>query len=283
MAIFSDLLSLTKPKITLLNIGSAVSCYLLAGGSFWGTAPLFLTGYLASGGSSMLNNYLDRDIDGLMRRTAKRPLPSGRVPGRLVLALGLIFSSVSIVLAWTLFNLLTALMIASGILTYTVVYTILLKRRTDWNIVIGGAAGSFPPLAGWAAATNTIGVEAVLMALLIFLWTPGHFWALAIRAENDYRAARLPMLPVTKGLDQAVTAIAASNAIMIGSWALLSLTINPPTVFLLVTAPLTALIAYYTAALVGSRSREDSWKLFKASSPWLLFIQLGLVLARIFQ
>ncbi|GBC70968.1 Protoheme IX farnesyltransferase [Candidatus Calditenuaceae archaeon HR02] len=281
MAIFSDFLSLTKPKITLLNIGSAISCYILAGGSFWGTAPLFLTGYLASGGSSMLNNYLDRDIDGLMRRTAKRPLPSGRVPGGLVLTLGLVLSVASIVLAWVLFNPLTALMIAAGILAYVVVYTILLKRRTDWNIVIGGAAGSFPPLAGWAAATNTIGLEALLMALLIFLWTPGHFWALAIRAENDYRSARLPMLPVTKGLDQAVTAIAASNMMMLGSWVLLSLTINPPTVFLLVTAPLTVLIAYYTAALIKNRSRDDSWRLFKATSPWLLIIQLGLILVRI--
>lgn len=229
----------------------------------------------------MLNNYLDRDIDGLMRRTAKRPLPSGRVPGGLVLTLGLVLSVASIVLAWVLFNPLTALMIAAGILAYVVVYTILLKRRTDWNIVIGGAAGSFPPLAGWAAATNTIGLEALLMALLIFLWTPGHFWALAIRAENDYRSARLPMLPVTKGLDQAVTAIAASNMMMLGSWVLLSLTINPPTVFLLVTAPLTVLIAYYTAALIKNRSRDDSWRLFKATSPWLLIIQLGLILVRI--
>ncbi|MEM0482799.1 MAG: heme o synthase [Nitrososphaerota archaeon] len=281
MAIFTDLFSLTKPKITLLNIGSAVSCYLLAGGSYWGSALLFLTGYLASGGSSMLNNYLDRDIDGLMRRTARRPLPSGRVPGKVVLALGLILSAASIVLAWVLFNLLTALMIAAGILTYAVVYTILLKRRTDWNIVIGGAAGSFPPLAGWAAATNMIGLEAVLMALLIFLWTPGHFWALAIRAENDYRSARLPMLPVTKGLGQAVKAIAASNALMLGSWALLSMTINPPTIFLLVTTPLTALIAYYTAALIRNRGREDSWRLFKATSPWLLIIQLGLIMVRV--
>ncbi|MEM1534602.1 MAG: heme o synthase [Nitrososphaerota archaeon] len=281
MAIFTDLLSLTKPKITLLNIGSAVSCYLLAGGGVWGTAPLFLTGYLASGGSSMLNNYLDRDIDGLMRRTAKRPIPSGRVPAKVVFTLGLILSAVSIVSAWALFNPLTALMIASGILAYVVVYTILLKRRTDWNIVIGGVAGSFPPLAGWAAATNTIGLEAVLVALLIFLWTPGHFWALSLRAENDYRSASLPMLPVTRGVDQAVTAIALSNALMLGGWAALSLTINPSTIFLLVTAPITLLIAYYTAALLKYRRREDSWRLFKASSPWLLFVQLGLALARI--
>jgi protoheme IX farnesyltransferase len=281
MAIFTDLFSLTKPKITLLNIGSAISCYVLAGGGLWGSALLFLTGYLASGGSSMLNNYLDRDIDGLMRRTAKRPLPSGRISDRIVLALGLIFSAASVVAAWIFFNPLTALMIAAGILTYVVVYTSLLKRRTDWNIVIGGAAGSFPPLAGWAAATNTIGLEAVLVALLIFLWTPGHFWALAIRAENDYRSARLPMLPVTKGLDQAVTGIAASNALMIASWALLSMTINPPTIFLLVTTPLTVLIAYYTAALIRNKSREDSWRLFKATSPWLLIIQLGLIMARI--
>ncbi|MCS7145277.1 MAG: heme o synthase [Nitrososphaerota archaeon] len=281
MTVLADVASLTKPKITLLNIGSAVSCFFLAGGGPEGAALLFLVGYLASGGASALNNYLDRDLDGLMKRTAGRPLPRGRVPARLALTLGLLFSASSVALAASVFNPLTALMIVGGIVSYVVVYTILLKRRTEWNIVIGGVAGSFPPLAGWAAASGSIGLPAVLVALLVFLWTPGHFWALALRAERDYRSAQLPMLPATRGADYAVKAIAASNALMLLGWAALSLVMSLPMLFLMVTAPLTALIAYYTAALSLRRRREDSWRLFKASSPWLLFVQIGVSLARV--
>lgn len=282
MAFFRDLLSLTKPKITLLNVGSAVSCFFMAGGSLEGAVALFMVGYLASGGSSVLNNYLDREIDGKMRRTAERPLPSGRVSERAALALGLLLSAASIVSAAILFNPLTATMIALGILSYVIVYTVLLKRRTDWNIVIGGVAGSFPPLAGWAAARNTIGLEALLVALLVFLWTPGHFWALSIRAEKEYRAAGLPMLPVTRGVDRAVTAIALSNILMLAGWAALAAVLKSPAAFLLVTAPITVLIALYTAKLAKTREREDSWRLFKISSPWLLFVQLGLILVGTF-
>jgi len=280
LGLAADLLSLTKPRITLLNIGSALSCYLLAGGPPEGLAPLFLVGYLAAGGASSLNNYLDKDLDRLMRRTSRRPLPSGRVPGRLALALGIASTSSSIVAAALMLNPLTAAMVAGGITSYAMLYTIFLKRRTDWNIVIGGVAGSFPPLAGWAAATNALGLPAALMALLILLWTPGHFWALSIRAEKEYKEAGIPMLPVTRGLRQAVKAIASSNALMLLGWAALTLTLDPPTVFLAVTLPPTALIAYYTAILVRTARKEDSWRLFKASSPWLLMVQIGLALTR---
>jgi protoheme IX farnesyltransferase len=275
MASLADWVALTKPKISLLNVGSAISCFVLGGGGAVGAVLLAAAGYLASGGASALNNYLDRDIDS--RRTSERPVPSGRITPRQALAVGIIMSASSLTASLLLFNALTATMILMGLLSYVMVYTIILKRRSELNIVIGGAAGSFPPLAGWAAATGTIGLEAVLLALLVFLWTPGHFWALAIRAEADYRAAELPMLPVTRGPEKTITALATSNALLLAGWLALSFSLRFPTHFLLLTTPPTILLIHHTIKLVRTRSREDSWKLFKASSPWLLFIQLGLI------
>ena len=277
MASLADWVALTKPKISLLNVGSAISCFVLAGGDAVGAVLLAVAGYLASGGASALNNYLDRDIDSRMRRTSGRPVPSGRITPRQALIAGSIMSATSLAASLLLFNALTAAMILLGLLSYVLVYTVFLKRRSDLNIVIGGVAGSFPPLAGWAAATGTIGLEAALLALLVFLWTPGHFWALAIRAETDYRLAGLPMLPVTRGVEKTITALATSNALMLAGWLMLALSLKSPTHFLLLTAPPTILLTHHTIRLVRTRRREDSWKLFKASSPWLLLIQLGLI------
>jgi protoheme IX farnesyltransferase len=162
MASLADWVALTKPKISLLNVGSAISCFVLGGGGAVGAVLLAAAGYLASGGASALNNYLDRDIDSRMRRTSERPVPSGRITPRQALAVGIIMSASSLTASLLLFNALTATMILMGLLSYVMVYTIILKRRSELNIVIGGAAGSFPPLAGWAAATGTIGLEAVL-------------------------------------------------------------------------------------------------------------------------
>ncbi len=280
MASLADWVALTKPKISLLNVGSAISCYFLGGGWALGAAWLAAAGYLASGGASALNNYLDRDIDARMMRTAGRPVPGGRISPRKSLAVGAVMSASSIASSLLLFNPLTAALILLGILSYVLVYTALLKRRSDLNIVIGGIAGSFPPLAGWAAATGTIGLEAALLALLVFLWTPGHFWALAIRAESDYRQVGLPMLPVTRGVEKTTTAIATSNALMLAGWLALTLSLKSPTHFLLLTAPPTILLTHHTIKLARTKSREDSWRLFKASSPWLLLIQLGLVFTK---
>ncbi len=277
MASLADWVALTKPKISLLNVGSAVSCFVLGGGGAVGAVLLAVAGYLASGGASALNNYLDRDIDSRMRRTSERPVPSGRITPRQALIVGSIMSATSLVASLLLFNALTAAMILLGLLSYVLVYTVFLKRRSALNIVIGGVAGSFPPLAGWAAATGAIGLEAALLALLVFLWTPGHFWALAIRAETDYRLAGLPMLPVTRGVEKTTTAIATSNALMLVGWLALTLSLKSPTHFLLLTTPPTILLTHRTIKLARTKSREDSWKLFKASSPWLLFIQLGLI------
>ncbi len=212
-----DLLSLTKPRLTLLNLLAGVTGFLLAAGQAFdprALALLLAAGYLSVGGSLALNAYLDRDIDPLMSRTALRPLPTGRVRPRRALAFALGAIGAGLAAAWLL-NPVTLLFVAGGSAFYIGVYTLWLKRRTPWNIVIGGAAGSFAPLAGWAAATGGVGLPALFLALLIFLWTPGHFWGLAIRYKEDYARAGVPMLPVVAGEEKAARWAALSNLALV--------------------------------------------------------------------
>ncbi|MEM3087106.1 MAG: heme o synthase [Halobacteria archaeon] len=212
-----DCLSLTKPRLTSLNLLAGVTGFLLASGpavDFRAFCLLLAAGYLSVGGSLSLNAYLDRDIDPLMGRTALRPLPTGRMAPRRVLAFSLAVLG-SGLLAAALLNTATLLFVAGGAAFYIGVYTLWLKRRTPWNIVIGGAAGSFAPLAGWAAATGGVGVPGLFLAALIFLWTPGHFWGLAIKYREDYARAGVPMLPVVAGEETAARWAALSNLALV--------------------------------------------------------------------
>ncbi|MEN3047178.1 MAG: heme o synthase [Candidatus Caldarchaeales archaeon] len=277
MASARDYVSLTKPKIALLNLLTALVCYFAAGGGPLGAVALSAAGYLAAGGSAALNNYIEADLDSRMKRTSRRPLPSGRVSRRAALVLGLVSSTASLVVSWFALNPLATLLIASGMLFYVVVYTMLLKRRTIWNVVIGGAAGSFPPLAGWAAATGEIGLPAVLLAVLVFLWTPGHFWALAIRGVEDYRSVGLPMLPVRVGVERASRITALSNLSAMPAWAGAALVVPSPEVYLLASSPLTALFALYSLRLLRKPDQRLAWGAFKASSPWLAAVSIALL------
>src|SRR5512137_2857472 len=176
---------------------------------------LMVTGLLASSGASAVNHYVDRDIDAVMRRTSKRPLPARRIdPATHALTFGLGLTVASLALAYFAINPLTAAMIGLGFAVYVGVYTMGLKRTHVSNIVIGGFAGSCPALAGSAAAANAISLPAALIALLVFLWTPSHFWALAFRSREDYRRAGLPMLPAVKDTVTSARAIALSSAIV---------------------------------------------------------------------
>jgi protoheme IX farnesyltransferase len=281
MGVVRDLVSLTKPKITLLNVAAALACYVASGGIPSGIPLLGVLGYGAAGGSSALNKAIDADIDGRMRRTARRPIPSRRLSRRKALAFGTALTSLSVLLAFIAFNPLTALAMLLGALSYVLLYTLYLKRRTDLNIVIGGIAGSFPPLAGAAAASGTFTPVSLAVAALIFLWTPGHFWSLAIRASEDYRAAGLPMLPVTRGVKLTALAIAASNALLIGCWVALTLTLRNPVPFLLLTALPTALLSLETVRLLRRPDASNAWRSFKLSSPWLLVVLIGVVLSSV--
>ncbi len=279
MGVARDMVALTKPKITLLNVAAALACYVASGGSPTGIPLLGALGYGAAGGSSVLNNVVDSDVDGMMRRTARRPIPSGRVSKRTALILGAALTSVSVLLASIVFNPLTAAAMLLGALSYVLLYTLYLKRRTDLNIVIGGIAGSFPPLAGAAAASGTFTPVSIAVAALIFLWTPGHFWSLAIRASEDYRAAGLPMMPVTRGIRTTALAIAVSNALLIACWLLLTTVLENPVPFLLLTSVPTVLLSVETLRLLRRPDASNSWRSFKLSSPWLLLVLIGTVLS----
>jgi protoheme IX farnesyltransferase len=198
-----DYVALTKPRImTLLLLTAAAGMFAGARGvpDLGKLAALLAGGALASGGASALNHVLDRDIDGLMgARTADRPLVSGRVSPPRALEFGLALSAFSFVLLASVINVLTALLAALGNLGYVLVYTRWLKRSTPQNIVIGGAAGAIPPLVGWAAARGDLTLPAVFLFLIVFFWTPPHFWALALLIKREYAAAGIPMLPVVRG------------------------------------------------------------------------------------
>ena len=198
-----DYVTLTKPRIMTLLLITGFSG-MIVGARGWpgtGTAVAAMTGLaLACGGASALNHVLDRDIDPLMgERTKRRPVASGRVTPSRALEFGLALSAFSFVLLASAVNLLTAVLALVGNLFYVLVYTRWLKRSTPQNIVIGGAAGAVPPLVGWAAATGHVGVAALILFAIVFVWTPPHFWALALLIKDSYAAAKVPMLPVVRG------------------------------------------------------------------------------------
>jgi len=220
-----DYVTLTKPRImSLLLLTGAAGMFVGAGGA----PPLLdltvlLVGLgLACGGASALNHVLDRDIDRLMgKRTEKRPVAAGRVHPARALEFGLALSALSFVLLATLANPLTALLALVGNLFYVLVYTRWLKRSTPQNIVIGGAAGAVPPLVGWAAATGNLTLPALFLFLVVFVWTPPHFWALALLIRREYAAASVPMLPVVRGESE------TTRQIVLYSLGLVALTLLP--------------------------------------------------------
>ena len=197
-----DLIALTKPAIMSLLLVTALGGMFLAAG---GVPPFHLVlatmigGAFASGGASALNHYFDRDIDERMRRTARRPLPGHRVSPRTAIAFGVILNALAFAVLALVANVLAASLAIVGTLFYILVYTLWLKRTTVQNIVIGGAAGAIPPLVGWAAVTGSLDLEAWLLFLIVFFWTPAHFWALALLIRDDYDRAGVPMLPVVHG------------------------------------------------------------------------------------
>ena len=198
----SAYINLMKPHVTVLLLGVTLAAMVVAEGGF---PPLGLTlatllgGALAAGSANAINCYWDRDIDQIMTRTRNRTLPARRVPDSHALAFGLALAVASFLILCRFANLLSALLALSAILFYVLVYTMWLKRTTPQNIVIGGAAGAVPVLVGWAAVTGTVGLSAVWMFLVIFLWTPPHFWALSLVLKKDYERAGVPMLPVVMG------------------------------------------------------------------------------------
>ena len=226
-----DYVTLTKPRImSLLLVTGAAGMFVGAQGlpdaGLFAAAMVGLA--LACGGASALNHVLDADIDRLMgKRTEKRPVAAGRVPPARALEFGLVLSALSFVLLASVVNTLTAALALVGNLFYVLVYTRWLKRSTPQNIVIGGAAGAVPPLVGYAAATGALGLPALWLFLIVFLWTPPHFWALALLIKENYAAAKVPMLPVVRGEAETTRQIVLYSVGMVAFTLAVGLSLGP--------------------------------------------------------
>jgi protoheme IX farnesyltransferase len=276
-----DYVTLTKPRIMVLLLITAAGG-LVVGASGWPSAGLALATLgglaLACGGASALNHVLDRDIDSHMKRTASRPVASGRVPPERALEFGLALSALSYVVLASFVNVLAAVLALVGNLFYVIVYTRWLKRTTPQNIVIGGAAGAVPPLVGYAAATGDLTLTALVLFLIVFFWTPPHFWALALLIKRDYAAAGIPMLPVVRGERETARSIVLYSFVLVAVTLLpvLGRTLGP--VYVVSAALLGAAFIGLALALQRQTTAVRARRLFSYSLAYLalLFVVMAL-------
>jgi protoheme IX farnesyltransferase len=248
----SDLVTLTKPRIISLLLLTTIAPMFItpAGLPTWRQLGwVTLAGYLMAGGANAINMWFDRDIDDKMVRTRTRPIPSGRIPAAAALLFGLTLGAVSFVLFWHFLNPLTAWLALSGLAFYVLVYTMWLKRMSPQNIVIGGAAGAFPPMVGWAAMTGSISLGALYLFAIIFFWTPPHFWALALNKQRDYGAAGVPMMPNVYGVHE------TKRQMLLYTLMLIPLTLMPSVV------GVTGLLYGIAAIVLGFRFVQLCWKI----------------------
>nr|MCH9753362.1 heme o synthase [Alphaproteobacteria bacterium] len=258
-ASLSDYISLLKPRVmSLVIFTSFIGLYLAPGYIHPVIATVAIVCItLASGASGAINMWYDRDIDAIMTRTQNRPIPKGTIHADEALHLGVSLSLLSVAIMGLLVNVLSAFILAFAIFFYVAIYTMWLKRSTVQNIVIGGAAGALPPLIGWVAVTNTITLEPIILFLIIFIWTPPHFWALALHTSKDYAKAKVPMMPIISGVK--------STKVQIFIYTLL-LVLTTITPYLLDISG----IYYLSFAIVsGSVFLYYSYKMFKDSSYYL--------------
>ena len=284
-SVIKSYVSLTKPRIIELLLVTTVPTMFLASNG-WPDWYLVLAtligGALAAGGANALNNVVDRDIDALMDRTAHRPLVTGKVSVRGAVALGITLSLSSVIWLVSQVNTLSALFAASAIVFYVCVYTLLLKRRTSSNIVWGGAAGCFPVLIGWAAVTNSISLAPIVLFLIVFWWTPPHYWPLSMQYRKDYENAGIPMLPVVADRQKVASQIAIYSWIMVATTLVLPL-VSELSIVYVVGAIILNLIFMREVYALRNRAKSDDldinpMKLFHWSITWLalLFFLIGL-------
>lgn len=237
---------------------------------------LFIAGTLASMGSSALNHYYDRDVDSLMSRTSRRPIPSGRLAANRAFAYGLGLSIASVVIAYFTLGPIPTGFIALGIFFYVIIYTAWLKRSNASNIVIGGFAGSCASYAGWAAATGTLDMLGFLVGLLVFIWTPSHFWCLAIKSKEEYASARIPMLPVLVG-DSAAAKYVLANTLVLVPYSVMLYFFGLGLLYLIIASISGAMMLAYNLQLFKNPNKQIAWKAYKVSSPYLAIIFLALM------
>ncbi|GAB4423450.1 MAG: hypothetical protein Kow002_13010 [Anaerolineales bacterium] len=275
-----DFWVLSKPIIVLLLLVTTFGG-LVFGLQGWPSGPLLgwtmLGGALAAAGSSALNQYIDRDLDKNMQRTSKRPLAAGRLTAAEGLSYGLGLCLVSYYVMAGFVNFLAALLSLAGIFYYVIFYSIWLKKKTVQNIVIGGGAGAIPPMVGWAAATGELGWAAWILFLIVFMWTPPHFWALAIVRRKDYAKAGVPMLPVVRGERETRRQILIYTVVLVGVTLLLPM-INATGTVYLISAILLGLWLIYAAWKVWIvPGNKVAWRMYRWSSMYLAFIFLALM------
>ena len=272
----ADILELTKPRIALVAVITAFTGMYLAAGST--LSPLLVFGTLlgvtlAAASAGLLNNYIDRDIDPLMKRTATRATASGRVDANLVRNLGLGLAAAAFVITLLAANLLAAALAVGTIYFYVVIYTMWLKRRSDLCTEIGGVAGAAPPLIGWAAVTGSLDTPALLLFLIMFLWQPPHFWVLALLSRDDYERAGIPMLPVTAGTLVTKAKMILYTAALIPAVIALFYTRVVGTTYLGVAVVSTLVYLLWTADFCRRPlSRRQAINLFLYSIAWLLIL-----------
>ena len=279
-----DFFQLMKPRVMSLVIFTGFAGMYLAPSSGEVSFSVIMLGAISlfaiaagAGASGAINQWYDRDIDAVMTRTMGRPIPSGRVQSEEALALGLVISVLSVLLLSLSANLLAGGLLAFTIFFYAVIYSIWLKRRTPQNIVIGGAAGALPPMVGWAAMTGSVSLESILLFAIIFIWTPPHFWALALVKNDDYQAANVPMLPVVAGITE------TKSQILIYSLILAPLGVAPYLIGMsslaygIIAGLFGAVFAYKAWQLKRSDDLAQAMPLFKFSLYYLTILFLALI------
>jgi protoheme IX farnesyltransferase len=275
-----DFLTLTKPIVVLLLLVTTFAG-MVVGGKAWPSISLtfwtLVGGFMAAGGSSAINQYIDRDLDKNMQRTQKRPLAAGRMTPAEGLAFGLALSVLSFYVYAGFVNLLAAFLSLAGIIYYVVLYSILLKKTTVQNIVIGGGAGAIPPLVGWAAATGSLNIPALFLFAIVFMWTPPHFWALAIVRRKDYARAGVPMMPVVRGEKETRWQIFIYTLELVAVTLLMPVFKFTGTIYLVSAAALGLWLIYTAWQVWQKQGNKIAWKMYRYSSMYLAFIFLALM------
>ena len=283
----NEIIEISKPRIVVLLVITADTSMYAASKLVTGASQLdyldylhiIVAGALASAGSSALNHYYDKDIDPKMSRTSSRPIPSGRMAASHVLLYGLAVSCISVIYGFFALNAISAFFIALGIFSYVIIYTVWLKRRNTSNIVIGGIAGSAAAWAGWAAATGSMDLLGFLVGFLVFVWTPSHFWCLAMKIKDEYAQAEVPMLPVVIGMQKTSKFILGNTLILIPYSLLLVLIPDGLGIVYTVIASVSGgLMLVYHYKLTKTPTSEFAWKAYKVTAPYLTIIFVAVAL-----
>ncbi len=279
-------LELTKPKVVLLIVFTSIVGTLLAvpgmpplGALIWGNLGIGL----AAACAATINHVLDQKIDEQMARTRNRPLPKGAMTNAQALTFAGVLGVASMLMLWLLVNPLTAVLTFASLIGYAVIYTVWLKRATSQNIVIGGAAGAAPPVLGWAAVTNSIDPNALLLFLIIFMWTPPHFWALAIARKDEYAKAEIPMLPVTHGVPYTRLQILLYTILLVLITVMPWLTGMCGLIYLISVMILNGIFLYYAIALKFTERAGLPFKVFKFSVQYLMWLFAALLVDHYFR